>query len=51
MDGRKLHKGEEIPRKMLGEVIILAMNDDTATAKVMYSWREIYPGDQIQLLD
>lgn len=51
LDMRKLHKGEEIPRKMLGEVIILAMNDDTATAKVMYSWREIYPGDQIQLLD
>ena len=51
LDVRKLHRGEEIPRKMLGEVIILAMNDDTATAKVMYSWREIYPGDQIQLLD
>jgi hypothetical protein len=51
LDVRKPHKGEEIPRKILGEVIVLAMNDETATAKVMYSWREIYPGDQIQLLD
>lgn len=51
MNMREMPKGAEIPRKMLGEVIILAMNDDTATAKVMYSWREIYSGDQIQLLD
>ena len=46
-----MDKGKEIPRKMLGEVIILSMNDTTATAKIMNTWREIYPGDQIQLLD
>jgi hypothetical protein len=32
-------------------MVILASNHHTATAKVMYSWREIYPGDQVQLLD
>jgi len=46
-----MEKGKEIPRKMLGEVVVLAMNDNTATAKVMNTFREIYPGDQIQLLD
>ncbi len=46
-----MDRGKEIPRKMLGEVIILSMNHNTATAKIMNTWREIYPGDQIQLLD
>ena len=46
-----MDRGKEIPRKMLGEVIILSMNHNTATAKIMSTWREIYPGDQIQLLD
>ncbi len=48
---RKLPRGEPIPRKMLGELIILNTNHHTATAKVMNSFREIYPGDQVQLLD
>ena len=46
-----MDRGKEIPRKMLGEVVILSMNHNTATAKIMSTWREIYPGDQIQLLD
>jgi hypothetical protein len=48
---RRLPRGKEVPRKMLGHMVILASNHHTATAKVMYSWREIYPGDQVQLLD
>jgi hypothetical protein len=48
---RKLPRGEPIPRKMLGELIILNTNHHTATAKVMNSFREIYAGDQVQLLD
>jgi hypothetical protein len=50
-DTRALPRGKEMPRKMLGEMVILASNHHTATAKVMYSWREIYLGDQVQLLD
>ena len=50
-DTRQLPRGKEVPRKMLGHMVILASNHNTATAKVMYSWREIYPGDQVQLLD
>lgn len=48
---RRIPKGKEIPRAMLGELAIIDANHHTATAKVMYSWREIYMGDQIQLLD
>ncbi len=50
-DTRKLKSGEPIPRKMLGEMVVLAMNDTTATAKIMSTWREVYPGDQIQRID
>ena len=48
---REIPKGMEIPRKMLGELAVIDSNHHTATAKVMVSWREIYPGDEIQLID
>ncbi|MFQ5670394.1 MAG: hypothetical protein ACE5HD_07755 [Acidobacteriota bacterium] len=48
---RRLRSGREIPRKMLGELVVLASQDHTSTAKIMSSWREIYAGDQVQLVD
>ena len=48
---RKIPGKMEIPRRMLGDLVILDINRHTATAKVMTSFREIYPGDEVQLLD
>ena len=48
---RNIPDGLAIPRNMVGELAVIDTNHHTATAKIMYSWREIYLGDRIQLLD
>ncbi|MFQ5719351.1 MAG: LysM peptidoglycan-binding domain-containing protein [Acidobacteriota bacterium] len=43
-------KGMAIPRTMLGDLVVIDTNHHTAVAKIMTSWREVYPGDEVQLL-
>ncbi|MFQ5766860.1 MAG: FlgT C-terminal domain-containing protein [Acidobacteriota bacterium] len=48
---RKLPRGKTIPRRMLGQMVILASAEHTSTVKIMSSWREIYRGDEVQILN
>jgi hypothetical protein len=49
--GRKLTPDEitTLPRVVVGEVMVLSAEDETATGIITYSWQDIYPGDDIEL--
>ncbi len=49
--GRRLAPEEiaTLPRVVVGEVMVLSAEDETATGIVTYSWQDIYPGDDIEL--
>jgi hypothetical protein len=49
--GRKLTPDEinTVPRVVVGEVMVLSAEDETATGIVTYSWQDIYPGDDVEL--
>lgn len=51
LNTRKIPRGKPIPRKMLGELVVLSAGEETATAKIMATFREVYYGDEVQLLD
>jgi hypothetical protein len=40
----------DLPRLMLGQAVILTVEDGTSTAKVTYSVKEIYPGDRVEII-
>lgn len=49
--GRKLSHDEikSLPRTVVGEVMVLSVQEESSTAIVTYSWEDIYPGDQVEL--
>jgi len=49
--GHKLTQEEidALPRTVLGEMMILSAEDDSATAIITYSWQDIHPGDQVEI--
>lgn len=40
---------EELPRIMLGELVVLTVQKDTATGKIVTSVKEMEPGDEVEL--
>lgn len=46
---RDPHPGVVTTRQVLAELAVLTVQDDTATAKVMYSRRELLPGDHVEV--
>src|SRR5205085_1339388 len=49
--GRKLTKTEinTLPRTVLGEMMILSSEEESAVGIVTYSWEDIYPGDEVEI--
>ena len=50
-EGHKLTREEmeSVPRAVLGEVMILSVEDDSAVGIITYSLEDIYPGDGVEL--
>jgi len=49
--GRKLTPEEinTLPRQVVGEVMILSVEEESAAGIVTYSWQDLYPGDQVEV--
>ncbi len=46
---RRAYKGDELPREILGEGIVLRVSPNAATVMLTISQREIYAGDYVEL--
>lgn len=49
--GRKLKPAEigTLPRNIVGELMVLSVQEESSTGIVTYSWEDIYPGDQVEI--
>ncbi|MBI2817413.1 MAG: hypothetical protein HYX72_10785 [Acidobacteria bacterium] len=49
--GRRLTRQEldSLPRTVLGEVMILSVQETSSTGIVTYSWEDLFPGDQLEI--
>ncbi len=43
------HRGEELPRRVVGEIIILNVTPTTATGMITFGLEEIHVGDRVEL--
>ncbi|MFC2171250.1 LysM peptidoglycan-binding domain-containing protein [Acidobacteriota bacterium] len=41
--------GKELPRKILGDLVVLTVEDETATSKIISAYYPIWKGDRIEL--